>query len=246
MDNRALEICCYTVESAIVAAQNGADRIELCDNYPEGGTTPSFGSIVLAQEQVDVAVNVIVRPRGGDFLYSDIEFDTICKDIELVKDLGCNGIVVGFLNADGSVDFRKMEQVMALADAMEVTFHRAIDMANNPMESIQRLSAMGVNRVLTSGCTNTASDGVAMIKKMVEAANGEIIIMPGSGVNEQNIDNIMQLTGAVEFHSSAKTFEPTAMQYFNRMIHMGEELDEYSKITVNAESIRRMSEILHQ
>lgn len=241
MTNR-LEICCYSVESAILAEQNGADRVELCDNYSEGGTTPSFGSIKIAIDRLSIPVNVIVRPRGGDFLYSDIEYETIKSDIEEIKRLNANGVVVGFLQSDGEIDLDKTAEIVKLAAPMEVTFHRAFDMCSDPIKSLDQLISAGVARVLTSGTANKAPEGVEILQKLVERAGDKISIMPGSGVNENNIKDLLKATKASEFHSSAKTFKPSLMEFCNDNLSMGgvSSVDEFSVISVDGKMVKKM------
>jgi len=245
---KILEICCYTVESAIKAEKAGANRVELCDNYPEGGTTPSYGAIQQALKQLSIPVNVIVRPRGGDFHYSHEEFEVIKADVGQLKKMGVNGIVVGFLHANGTVDIARTKEIVELAAPMEVTFHRAFDMCNNPLKALGQLKTTGISRILTSGAQQTALQGMGLLKQLTEAAGETLSIMPGSGVNEQNLQQLMEITGAHEFHSSAKTFRTTNMTWFNPHISMGGDntMDEYKTITVDADQIKAMAKILHK
>ncbi len=244
--NRKLEICCYTVESAMLAEASGADRVELCDNFPEGGTTPSYAAVKLAVEILSIPVNVIVRPRGGDFLYSDVEFGIIINDVVKIKELGANGVVVGFLNPDGTIDLERTAEVVNLARPLEVTFHRAFDMCLDPLIAIDQLKRIGVTRILTSGGKNKATDGADLISKLVERAEDKIIIMPGSGVNQRNIKSLMAQTNASEFHSSAKTFLKSRMRYFNHDIGMGgvSNEDEYRVVSVDTEMIKGMASVI--
>lgn len=246
--SKKLEICCYSVESALLAEQAGADRVELCDNYNEGGTTPSYAAIKLSVNQLKIPVNVIVRPRGGDFLYSDIEYDIIKEDIRAIKNLNANGIVVGFLKEDGEVDLERTQEIIELAAPMELTFHRAFDRTKNPIESVKQLAKIGVKRILTSGCKNKAEEGTELIKQLVKEAGQSIIIMPGSGVNEKNIQCLITSTNAFEFHSSAKTFVKSHMKYNSQSISMGgnSSVDEENIVSVNSEQIFEMKTILKQ
>lgn len=243
---RKLEICCYSVESAIAAEKSGADRIELCDNYSEGGTTPSYATIEYSVKELKIPVNVIIRPRGGDFLYSDLEYETIKQDVLAINNLNVNGIVIGFLTDSGEIDIEKTQEIVDLAKPMEVTFHRAYDMCKDPLKALEQLKKIGVKRILTSGAKNTALEGVILLAKIVNRAENEIIIMPGSGVNKGNLSELIQKTKAMEFHSSAKTFENSKMNYFNKDISMGgvESVNEYSKIAVDTEKVIAMNEIL--
>ncbi|MCB0284350.1 MAG: copper homeostasis protein CutC [Calditrichaeota bacterium] len=243
---RKLEICCYTAESASVAAKAGADRIELCDNYNEGGTTPSFGTIACCLEKVQIPVNVIVRPRGGDFLYTDNEFEIVKRDVLKIKELGANGIVAGFLKANGEIDLQKTKVIVELAYPLEFTFHRAFDMCNDPLKALDDLIRIGVTRILTSGAKNKAMDGIELICDLVGRAEDKIIIMPGSGVDEKNLAEIIKKTQAFEFHSSAKTFEKSRMSFINTDIYMGgvKKIDESLKVTVDSEKVKKMAAIL--
>jgi len=245
--DRKLEICCYSLESALLAGKSGADRIELCDNYPEGGTTPSYATIKMAVEMLSIPVNVIVRPRGGDFLYTDIEYESIKKDVAAIKAMKTNGIVVGFLKANGEINLERIIEIVNIAKPLEVTFHRAFDMCRNQLEALEQLKWAGVKRILTSGAKMKAMDGTNLISEMVKRAEGEIIIMPGSGINENNISELLKQTGASEFHSSAKKFIQSRMNYFNEFISMGgtADVNEYSVVSVDAASIKKMAEILN-
>jgi len=243
MPKQKLEICCYTVESALLAEEAGADRIELCDNFPEGGTTPSFAAIEMAVQKLTIPVNVIVRPRGGDFLYSETEFEIIKRDVAKIAELNVNGIVVGFLNADGTIDTERTATIVEMAKPMEVTFHRAFDMCRDPFQALGQLKSIGIKRILTSGGKNKAAKGLELLAELVKKAGEDIIIMPGSGVNHKNIESILEQTRAVEFHSSAKTFLKSKMRCFNDAIDMGGNGngDEYSIISVDTEMISKMA-----
>lgn len=246
MMKRKLEICCYTAESAIKSAHAGAHRIELCDNMPEGGTTPSFATIKFVVAQLPIPVNVIVRPRSGDFLYSDVEYQIIKEDIAQIKSLGANGIVVGFLNPNGEIDLKKTAEIVELAAPMEVTFHRAFDMCQDPFVALEQLKKLGVARVLTSGGYANAQLGASVIAQLVQQSNNEIIIMPGSGVNDKTLGDILHHTQANEYHSSAKTFVMGGMQFKNNKVTMGgdNESNEFRYISVDASQIKNMLNIL--
>lgn len=246
MMNKKLEICCYSVESAIIAEQSGADRIELCDNYTEGGTTPSYAAIKSTLEKLNIPVNVIIRPRGGDFSYSNIEYEIIKEDVKTAKALGINGIVVGFLNLDGSIDAVRTKEIIEIAKPMEITFHRAFDRCNNPFIALEQLIKLGVHRVLTSGQKQTAIEGIEVVSKLVKQAQNKIIVMPGGGVNEKNILELISKTKATEYHSSAKTFTPSQMQFTDKLVQMGNKnYDENRIISVNSETIEHMLNRLH-
>ena len=245
--NKILEVCCYSAESAIKAEQAGADRIELCDNYNEGGTTPSYATIKYVVDYLNIPVNVILRPRGGDFLYSDIEFEITKQDALAVKELGANGIVFGFLKANGDIDVDRTREIIDLVYPLECTFHRAFDMSKDYFKSLEQLHQSGIKRILTSGGENTAYCGVEILAKLVKAAGDGITIMPGSGINEETLEAIMTKTRATEFHASAKTFVGSQMNYYNPTIKMGKnnEIDEYKSISVRTDSIKNMLKILN-
>lgn len=246
MSRPLLEICCYTVESALLAEQSGADRIELCDNYPEGGTTPSYGAIELALEQLTIPANVMVRPRGGDFLYSEAEYEIMKKDVAAIKELGANGVVVGFLRADGEVDLERTREIAELARPMEVTFHRAFDMCRDPLEELVQLKDTGVKRILTSGARAGVMDGIGLLAELAEKAGEDLIIMPGCGVNSGTLGELMERTKASEYHSAAQAFEESGMEYRNPYVSMGgvDGVDEYKVVTVDGDEIRAMVGIL--
>lgn len=244
--NRQLEINCYSVQSTINAQNGGAQRVELCDNFPEGGTTPSYGTILLAREKLDIQLYVIIRPRGGDFLYSDIEFDIMKKDIEMCKKLGVDGVVIGILNADGTIDKARTRELVELARPMDVTFHRAFDMTRDPYEALDDLLETGVNRVLTSGQERTCIAGKDLIRKLVEKAGDRIIIMPGDGLEEDNIEAFARYTEAREFHCTARTRIKGKMQYRNTKITMGgiPDIPEYDIYQVDEQKVKTLAGII--
>jgi copper homeostasis protein len=221
MKNITLEICAGSVASCIAAAAGGAQRIELCDNLLEGGTTPSYATIALAREKVKIDLYPIIRPRGGDFLYDELEFAIMQKDVLLCKELGCNGVVIGLLTADGKVDLPRTKQLVELAWPMGVTFHRAFDMTADPLQAMEDIITAGCERILTSGQRNTATEGIPLLKTLVEKADGRIAIMVGSGVRANNIATLVTDTGATEFHTSAKAYVESGMQYRNPNVSMG-------------------------
>jgi len=236
-----IEVCCFSVESAIIAEKTGADRIELCDNYYEGGTTPSYASIKLAIKELNIPVNIIVRPRGGDFLYSDIEYKLIKEDVLIAKKLNANGIVIGFLNTDGSIDIERTKEIIEIAKPMEVTFHRAFDRCKNPLDALEQLIELGVDRILTSGQKKTAIEGIDLLSELVKKANNRIIIMPGSGINDKNISKLITKTKAIEYHSSAKMFKLSKMDYINSSFYNDSEIKYANKtIFVDEDKLKKM------
>lgn len=203
--NYTLEICAGSLASAFAAAKGGADRIELCDNLSEGGTTPSYGMIETCRSRLDIPVFPIIRPRGGDFVYSEDEFEVMKQDVICCEALGCPGVVFGILSPDGSVDAERCEKLMDLTGAMQVTFHRAFDRCNDLQQGLEDIIDLGFNRVLTSGGEIYAEEATPVLAGLVKQAGTRIIIMPGSGITAANLPRIVKETAASEFHSTAKS-----------------------------------------
>jgi len=233
-----LEVIGFTIESCLIAQAAGAHRIELCDNPSEGGTTPSYGFIKTARENLSIDLYPIIRPRGGDFLYSEIEFEVMKADIEVCKNLGCNGVVIGILNADGTVDKKRSKQLVEIANPMKVTFHRAFDRTNDPFQAMEDIISIGCERILTSGLQTVATDGEELLNKLVKKANDRIIIMPGSGVKSDNIKTLIRNTNATEFHSSARTFVNSKMEFINESMN-----EQLTSVTTMSKEIKKMIEI---
>lgn len=236
-----LEICLDSVESAIAAQAGGADRVELCDNLIEGGTTPSAGTIALARKHIDIGLNVIIRPRGGDFCFSEIEFEVMKHDIELARELGANGVVIGLLNPDGSIDRERTAALVELARPLSVTFHRAFDMSRDPYEALELLVALGIDRILTSGQEISVLEGLDLITELVQQAGDRIIVMPGGGITERNIGKIIAQCGAKEAHVVGTTSVESPMTYRNPNCFMGGELrpPEFTRMVTDANRIRQ-------
>ncbi len=222
----------------MIAQAAGAHRIELCDNPFEGGTTASYGFIKTARENLSIELYPIIRPRGGDFLYSEIEFEVMKADIENCKSLGCDGVVIGILNADGTVDKKRCKQLVEIAHPMKVTFHRAFDRTNDPFKAMEDIISIGCERILTSGQKNLAIDGEELLNKLVKQANNRIIIMPGSGVNSDNIETLVKNINATEFHTSARTFVNSKMEFINES--MDEQL---TSVSAMSDEIKKIIEI---
>ena len=216
-----VEICANSVKSCIEAQKGGAYRVELCAGIPVGGTTPSFGDISLARELLDIKLNIIIRPRGGDFLYSDLEHKIMLKDIEIAGSLGVDGVVIGCLTPNGEIDMIRNHELIEAAGDMSVTFHRAFDMCRDPFESLEKIIDLGCDRILTSGQQPKAEMGIDLLKKLVDIAGERIIIMPGSGVNADNISKLAISTGAKEYHFSARERIESDMKYRNPNFKMG-------------------------
>ena len=204
-DNFKFEICANGVESCLAAEQGGADRVELCAGIPEGGTTPSYGEIMQARKLLKrTRLHVIIRPRGGDFVYSELEAERMITDIGIARQLGADGVVFGCLTSDGEIDARLCERLMKETGDMSVTFHRAFDRCSNPAKALRQIEALGFDRILTSGLQPTAELGIPLLKELQEMPDRRIILLAGCGVNEQNIAKIHQETGICEFHFSAR------------------------------------------
>lgn len=234
-----LEIIGFNIESCLSAQEAGADRIELCDNPAEGGTTPSYGFIKAARHLLQIDLYVMIRPRGGDFLYSKAEYEVMKADIEMCKKCGCDGVVLGMLASQGKVDKEKCEKLVSYAYPLGVTFHRAFDRTSNSMEALEDIIDTGCERILTSGQQPKATDGQQLIKELIDHAGERIIIMPGSGVTSENIISLAENTGAAEFHSSAGMNRDSPMKFIN------EKMNEQMKYTVvNKEEVYKMRKLL--
>ena len=210
-----LEIATSDFETTKSAVEGGADRIELCANLNEGGTTPCYGTIYQCRERFDVLLYPIIRPRGGDFLYTDDEYEIMLHDVKLCKQLGCDGIVIGLLNKDGAIDGKRTAALIEIAYPMGVTFHRAFDRCRDPWEAMEQLIEIGCERILTSGQQPTANEGMELIAELNRIANHRIIIMPGSGVRRENIKLLAEKTGCKEFHSSLRSRTKTKMEFIH-------------------------------
>jgi copper homeostasis protein len=241
-----LEICADSIESAINAQIAGADRVELCNNLGEGGTTPSFGTIASVRDNLSIGLHIIIRPRGGDFLYSDPEYDIMRREINLCGEAGVDGIVIGLLRADGSIDCERTRNLIELAYPMTVTFHRAFDLCSDPVKGLEDVIATGASRLLTSGQKNIAPEGAKLIQNLVHQAANRIIIMPGSGLNELNIAEMAKDTGAEEFHLSARKIINSTMSFRRDGITMGNAcvITEYTKKVTDTDKIKNIINIL--
>jgi len=240
--NFKIEICVDTVESAILAQDAGADRIELCSSLLEGGITPGTGTISSARKNLTIALNVIIRPRGGDFLYNNIDYEIMKKDIDICGECGADGIVTGILKPDGDIDIERTYKLIEHARPMSVTFHRAFDMCNDPLKGLEDVIATGADRLLTSGQKNKAEDGMELLLQLSKLADGRIIIMPGSGINESNILSIARETNAQEFHLTGRKTIYSEMIFKMMNISMGgsPSLSEFSRKVVDHDMIKRI------
>lgn len=234
-----LEICAGSVESAIAARDGGAARIELCAALEIGGTTPSAGLIAEARKIEGIVLNVIIRPRGGDFLYNEHEAACMEQDIRTCRQLGADGVVIGALTAEGDIDTALCKRLIDAADGMSITFHRAFDMCRDPKRALEELIAIGCDRVLTSGQAATAEAGLPLLKELVQQAAGRISIMPGCGVNSGNAARILQATGAVEIHASARKNVGSGMLFRHSGVSMGTPgSDEYARKETDTNEVK--------
>jgi copper homeostasis protein len=234
------EVCVEGVPGALAAAQGGAHRLELCAGLVEGGTTPSLGTLRMVLERAGVDTVVLVRPRGGDFLYTREELDTILMDVEVARCSGAFGIATGVLTRDGSVDEGAMEEIMKVAGPMSVTFHRAFDMVRDAWGAMETLVGLGVDRILTSGQAQTAPEGQHLIREAVERAAGRISVMPGGGLGRENVREIVRSTGVKEVHFAALSLGESPMTHRNLRPLMGAARvpGEYERITTDPNRVR--------
>jgi copper homeostasis protein len=234
-----VEICVDSVEGAVAAEQGGADRIELCDNLFEGGTTPSAGCLKLARQKVLLGLHVLIRPRGGDFLYSDLEMAVTKEDVRVAKELGADGVAIGCLTADGDVDMPRVKELIQLARPMKVTFHRAFDVCRDPRQALEELISMGVERVLTSGQEASCVEGIELIAELQRQAASRIVVMAGGGLTPRNVGRVVAATGVTEVHLSARSSVESGMRYRNSRVFMGGALrpPEFSWKTTDLETV---------
>ena len=237
-----VEICVDSAAGAFAAQRGGADRVELCDNLLEGGTTPSAGTIKVVRRSLRIGLQVIIRPRGGDFLYTDEELAVMHEDVRIAKDLGADGVVIGCLTEHGDIDKERTRELIGLARPMNVTFHRAFDMCRDPKAGLEDLIALGVDRVLTSGQEATCLEGLELLAALQKQAAGRIIVMPGGGITLRNLERIVAGTGVSEVHLSARRTIDSRMQYRNSACFMGGTLrpPEYSWKTTDEAAVERV------
>lgn len=234
-----LEIIGFNIESCLAAQEAGASRIELCAGPGEGGTTPSYAFIKEAREKLEIDLYVMIRPRGGDFLYSDDDFEIMKNDVAICKQLGCDGIVTGILTTDGKVDKKRCKELIELAYPLEATFHRAFDRVADPFEALEDIIELRFERILTSGLKPKAIEGLEILSKLIKQSDDRIIIMPGSGIIAENIITIAESTAAKEFHSSASFVKQSEMKFKNT--EMNESLN---YVSVNKDAVKTMVGLL--
>jgi len=238
-----IEIATTDFTSTQSAVEGGADRIELCAALTEGGTTPSYGTILKCRNSFSVELFPIIRPRSGDFLFSDAEFEIMIEEVNLCRDSGCNGVVIGILNKDGTIDVERTSKLVELAYPLEVSFHRAFDRCKDPFKAKEQLIEIGCQRIITSGQRPTAPEGIDLIAQLLKAAGQRIIIMPGSGVRKENIKELAEKTGAIEFHSSLRSKEKTKMEFIHPAFANNEE--SYSNPAIDAEEVKALRKALN-
>ncbi|UII21367.1 copper homeostasis protein CutC [Fulvivirga ligni] len=239
MSKLIIEVVTDSVASCVNAEAGGADRVELCDNLFEGGTTPSAGMIKLVREKVSIGLMVMIRPRGGDFLYSDEEFEVMKEDIRVAKSLGVDGVVFGLLTPKGKIDKVKTKELIDIARPLSVTFHRAFDMVADPFQALEDLIDLGVDRILTAGQERTAPEGIDLLKDLMEKAGDRIIILAGGGIRPYNIEKIVSKTGVKECHVSGKQLVESKMEFRNERVALGGSLQqpEYGISMVQSDTI---------
>lgn len=240
--NLTFEVCVDSAEAAMAAEQGGANRVELCSDLLEGGLTPTHGTLKVTREGLGIKIMAMVRPRGGDFCYSDVEFAVMREDLLAAKSLGADGIVLGLLRPDGTVDAERTGELVALARPLPVTFHRAFDMTRDPFEALDALIALGIERVLTSGQEPSVVEGLSLITELVRRAAGRIIVMPGGGITERNVARVADESGVKEVHFARLEPREGRMAYRNPRVFMGGTLrpPEYSLDVTRPESVAQV------
>ena len=238
-----IEICLESVESVIAAEKGGADRVELCSDLFEGGLTPTIGTVKTALKKSNIKINVMIRPRGGDFCYSDEEFEVMLEDVRALKDTGINGIVFGILTPEGDVDIVRSKELIELARPLPVTFHRAFDMTRDPYKSLEDLINLSVDRVLTSGQEATVPEGADLLEELVKIAGDRIIVMPGCGITERNFPKLQEKIKAKEYHIYLPKEISSKMVYHPGHIYMGGLLRQ-SEFTITHTSSQRVSQVM--
>jgi copper homeostasis protein len=233
------EICVDSIAGVRAARDARAERVELCGNLLEGGTTPSLGTILVARKVADIKIHVMIRPRGGDFLYDEDEIDTMEADIASAKSAGVDGVVFGALTRDGRIDGDVTERLITRARPVSVTFHRAFDMTPEPLIALETLIELGVDRILTSGQEPSAYEGADRIAELIKASVDRLIIMPGGGITSRNVARVAAITGASEIHFTARVATASAMRYRRADMYMGGELrpPEYDRLDTTAAAV---------
>ena len=246
MNKSVLEVCVDPVESALAAQKGGATRLELCSNLIIGGTTPSLGLIDLVNETVSLPFHVLIRPRFGDFCYTDYEFEGMKKDILTAKKHGAKGIVIGILKPNGALDTERLKHLIDMAYPLHITLHRAFDVCYNPFEVLEQAKALSIHTILTSGQQHTCMEGLECIKKLINAASDQIENLAGSGINSSNIVHIIKSTSATAYHLSGKKDRESAMTYRSKTVSMGLPiLSEYISYETDWLEIKKIKEVIN-
>ncbi len=244
VQTKGIEVCANSFASAQAANLGGAIRVELCDNLAEGGTTPSFAQIKMCINKLNLEVWPILRPRGGDFLYSDSEFEIMKLDLLEAKKLDCHGMVTGILNAEAGIDILRCAELIELAKPMPLAFHRAFDLCQDLEKALEELIQLGFKRVLTSGAAQSALEGATTIAKLVEKAEGRIEIMPGAGINPDNIKQIQIITRCQAFHSTAKSKISSKMKYRNMQAKLGQHEEQYTHEETSVFVVKQLVDLI--
>ncbi|MDM8521486.1 copper homeostasis protein CutC [Anaerolineales bacterium HSG6] len=241
-----VEVCIADVESAVASQEGGANSVELCDNLKEGGTTPSWAMIQLAREKIDIGLHVIIRPRGGDFCYSEFEFELMKRNVKISRELGADGVVFGILRPDGELDKERMAELVELAGPMYLTCHRAFDMSPDPYVSLETLIELGFHRILTSSRQASAADDTALLGQLHQQAAGRIVIMAGGRVRLDNVERIVNEAGvgAVHLGTGVSDLYDSQMVYRNESVSMGADSDEYQIRHTSADKVRQTVTLL--
>jgi copper homeostasis protein len=240
-----LEICVDSVESAAAAESGGAQRVELCSALAEGGLTPSLGLIRAVRSRIEIGVHVMIRPRAGDFLYSEDDLAVMREDIALAAQCGADGVALGLLTAEGDVDVERTRELVELARPMEVTFHRAIDMARDIESALEDVIRTGADRVLTSGAETTAMQGRHRIRKLVQSSDRRIGVIAAGSIRAENVTEIAKATCALEFHAALRRPVPSRIKHQRRKVHLGSPgVDDYTHSVVRATDVRRLQDAL--
>lgn len=245
MEKFILECCVDSVESAVFATEGGANRLELCGNLMIGGTTPTKAMFEVVKSCCNNRIHVLIRPRFGDFCYSGHEFSVIVKEVDQFRELGAEGVVIGVLKPDGTLDMPRMKELMAAAGGMSVTLHRAFDVCADPYRTLEEAAELGVDTILTSGQKNDCMSGRECIRELLKRSAGRVDILVGSGVNSGIIGQLQSFTGATSFHMSGKRVVDSRMEYRKNDVYMGmDSLCEYDIWQTDKEEIRKACEIL--
>ena len=245
MSKFTLEVCADSVESVLAAQKGGADRIELCGNIIIGGTTPSESLYREIRNHSDIKIHALIRPRFGDFCYTEYEFDIIREEVKRFRELGAQGVVIGMLKPDGSLDMEHMKMLMEEADGMSVTLHRAFDVCKDPMEALEQAISLGINTILTSGQKNNCVEGTPLLAELVKKSAGRIHIMAGAGVNADAISSIYEKTGITDYHMTGKIVLESEMQYRKEGVNMGlPSLSEFEIFRTSEQEVRKARKVL--